>query len=108
MANIGKLRIVDLVGARRHEQAHALDMRVQTLPPYRPRPPPDAVPDVVHDLRSPLNTVLGIAEVLTEGSPSAQQRSQVEMIQRAGNRMLALVNELLEVPRAHAPAGQTS
>jgi CheY-like chemotaxis protein len=83
-------------------------MRVQTLPPYRPRPPPDAVPDVVHDLRSPLNTVLGIAEVLTEGSLSAQQRSQVEMIQRAGNRMLALVNELLEVPRAHAPAGQTS
>jgi CheY-like chemotaxis protein len=36
-----------------------------------------------------------MAEILAEGPLSAQQRSQVEMLQRAGNRMVALVNELV-------------
>jgi CheY-like chemotaxis protein len=49
-----------------------------------------------HDLRSPLNTVLGMAEILADGSLSADQRAHVEMLQRAGNRMLVLVNGLLD------------
>jgi CheY-like chemotaxis protein len=49
-----------------------------------------------HDLRSPLNTVLGMTEVLADGVLSTEQRAQVEMLQRAGNRLLALVNGLLD------------
>jgi CheY-like chemotaxis protein len=49
-----------------------------------------------HDLRSPLNTLLGMAEILADGSLTSQQRAQVEMLQRAGNRLLVLVNGLLD------------
>lgn len=64
--------------------------------PRSGRPAEYDLPRVAHELRSPLNTVLGMAEILAEGPLSAQQRSQVEMLQRAGNRMVALVTELVE------------
>jgi CheY-like chemotaxis protein len=74
----------------------------------RPIPYPEGeLSRVTHELRSPLNTVLGMAEILAEGELSAAQRRQVEMLQRAGNRMLALVNELCE-PAIATPSGATA
>jgi CheY-like chemotaxis protein len=64
-----------------------------------------------HELRAPLNTVLGMAETLASGSLSADQRAQVEMLQRAGNRLLVLVSGLLDgalVPEAPARASRSA
>jgi CheY-like chemotaxis protein len=60
-----------------------------------------------HELRAPLNTVLGMAEILADGALSPDQRAHVEMLRRAGNRLLVLVNELLDgslTPEAPARA----
>ncbi len=61
-----------------------------------------------HDLRDPLSTVLGMAEILADGHLSVEQRDQVAMVQRAGSRMLVLVNELLELSLASGSAQDTA
>ncbi|HEU0014438.1 MAG TPA: ATP-binding protein [Longimicrobium sp.] len=60
----------------------------------------DVLAVVSHDLRNPLNAVLIASTVLTEyGDPerlSARDRKQVEIIRRAANQMVGLVQDLLE------------
>ncbi len=58
----------------------------------------DELAHVAHELRAPLNTVLGIAEILADGRLSAEQRGQVEMLKRAGSRLLAIVDQLGDLP----------
>lgn len=50
-----------------------------------------------HDLRAPLNVLLGYAHLLiTDTSLAPQQRSSSEAIHRAGKKVLALVESLLD------------
>ena len=55
-----------------------------------------------HDLRTPLNAVLGFAEVL-EGRPGTRlsdaQRADLQQIRRAGAHLLRLVNDVLDITR---------
>lgn len=60
---------------------------------------------VSHELRSPLNSVIGLARLLLDPSSeplSEEQRLQVSMIRDSGAVLLALVNELLDVAKAEA------
>ena len=60
-------------------------------------------PRLCHDLRTPLNAVLGGAELLLDGSAgplSNQARACVVDIQAAGDRLLRQVQTLLELCRA--------
>jgi len=52
-----------------------------------------------HELRGPLNNVLGMSELLLDTSLSAKQRDYVQSLQGAGNELLNLVNEILDIPR---------
>ena len=59
--------------------------------------------NVSHEIRTPMNGVLGLTRVLLldEGlSPS--QREQLELVQRSGDLMVALVNDLLDLSRDEA------
>lgn len=49
-----------------------------------------------HELRTPLNGVLGMAQLLSLGQLTAQQRSQLATITESGNRLDALVNEVMD------------
>ena len=57
-----------------------------------------------------MNTILGVAELLAQGNLSAEQRRQVEMLQRAGTRLIAVVDRHLDAlgmgPGRAAPAPQ--
>ncbi len=59
-----------------------------------------------HELRSPLTSIKGFAELLTRGpyaaSISTRQREFVEIIGRSADRLVDLVNELLEVARLNS------
>jgi PAS domain S-box-containing protein len=51
-----------------------------------------------HELRTPLNAILGFAQLL-EIDPQPGQRQQVGHILRAGQHLLMLINEVLDIAR---------
>jgi signal transduction histidine kinase len=54
---------------------------------------------VSHELRSPLNAILGFADILmteVDGPLSAEAREEVEQIRGSGKHLLDLINDILE------------
>jgi|CZKU01.1.fsa_nt_gi signal transduction histidine kinase len=55
---------------------------------------------VSHELRSPLNAILGFADILmteVDGPLSAEAREEVEQIRGSGKHLLDLINDILEL-----------
>ncbi len=52
-----------------------------------------------HEVRTPLTSVLGAGEMLAEGDLDPGQRYLVEVVRRSGERLLRLVNDILDVSR---------
>jgi signal transduction histidine kinase len=56
-----------------------------------------------HELRTPLNAILGFAEVLLgelDGPLSADERENVSVVREAGQKLLTLINEVLDLAAA--------
>lgn len=49
-----------------------------------------------HEIRTPMNGVLGLAEVLKATPLNSQQQSLLKNIQKSGNTLLKLLNEILD------------
>ncbi|MBK5304003.1 MULTISPECIES: ATP-binding protein [Gammaproteobacteria] len=54
-----------------------------------------------HELRTPLNSILGFAQLLDMDSPKGQ-RAQIGHILRAGQHLLTLINEVLDIAKIEA------
>ncbi|MBL8175172.1 MAG: response regulator [Bryobacterales bacterium] len=54
---------------------------------------------VSHEIRTPLNAILGMADMLGDSSLDNTQRHYVSVFQRAGHRLLDLINNLLDLSR---------
>ena len=61
---------------------------------------------VSHDLKSPLNAILGFAELVRQTELSPGQLESLEMIDRRGRELLALIETILDAARVEA--GQLS
>ncbi len=58
-----------------------------------------------HDLRTPLNSVIGFSDLLQSGLAgdlNDEQRRQVDMIARAGRHLLSIVDDILKLSRLEA------
>lgn len=55
-----------------------------------------------HEIRTPMTGVLGMAELLQGSQLEPRQRLQVDAIQRAGDQLLRLVNDALDLARIEA------
>jgi len=55
-----------------------------------------------HEMRTPLNSVIGGAEYLENASLTSDQQRCLEMIHRAGDSLLVLVNDLIDLSRIEA------
>jgi PAS domain S-box-containing protein len=56
-----------------------------------------------HELRTPLNTILGYTQLLQRGTSSIEeQREHLSTINRSGEHLLALINDVLEISRIEA------
>lgn len=52
-----------------------------------------------HELRTPLNAILGFAQLLEQDLSHSKQRDSVSLILGAGQHLLKLINEVLEIAR---------
>lgn len=55
-----------------------------------------------HEMRTPLNAILGMTELVLESSLSAEQRGMIKRVHRAGEHLLSLVEDLLDISRIDA------
>lgn len=56
-----------------------------------------------HELRTPLNSILGFSEVLVASdSLNDRQKKYLQNIQRSGNDLLALINDILDLAKIEA------
>lgn len=61
--------------------------------------------NVSHELRTPLNTIIGFSEVLQDqlfGPLTEKQARHVQNIHRAGDQLLQLINDLLDLSKVEA------
>src|ERR1051326_2359117 len=55
-----------------------------------------------HEIWTPMNSILGRADLLWESELSAEQRQYVEVFRRAGSTLLTLINDILDVSKIEA------
>jgi signal transduction histidine kinase/DNA-binding response OmpR family regulator/CHASE3 domain sensor protein len=64
----------------------------------------DFLAKISHDIRTPLNAILGAADLLSQTPLSFDQSDYVHMFQRNCTRLLALINDFLDFSRIEAGA----
>ena len=55
-----------------------------------------------HELRTPLNSILGFSNLLRGRGASQQQRHDLDIINRSGEHLLGLINDVLDVAKVEA------
>jgi len=71
--------------------------RLQRLAEEASRAKTEFLSRMSHELRTPLNAVLGFAQLLGLDALRPEQREAVEQIQHAGELLLALIEEILDI-----------
>ena len=77
-----------------HEQNQHLEQALSTKKRF--------LATMSHEVRTPLNGVLGMAEVLETTTLDLEQRSMVETIQSSGHGLLQVLNDLLDTAKLEA------
>lgn len=65
----------------------------------------DFLAKVSHELRTPLNAIIGLSEMIEEdlsGDASPEHLESIARIQRAGNHLLNLINDILDLSKIEA------
>jgi len=56
-----------------------------------------------HEIRTPMNGIMGFAELLKDpGLTGEQQQQYIEIIEKSGERMLNIINDIMEISRIEA------
>ena len=55
-----------------------------------------------HEIRTPMNAIVGMAEILSRSDLSEQDRQYVLNIKSAGNSLLAIINDILDISKIEA------
>ncbi len=57
-----------------------------------------------HELRTPLNTIIGLSSVMQEECPDPHSKTSLDYIQRSGEHLLRLIEDILQLTRDDGPS----
>lgn len=56
-----------------------------------------------HEIRTPMNGIMGFAELLKSSNLSGEEQNEyIEIIQKSGNRMLNIINDIIDISKIEA------
>ncbi len=87
---------------RRHAEAVATQAR--DIAERTNRAKSDFLSRMSHELRTPLHVILGFAQMLEMDADTENERESVDMILKAGQHLLDLINQVLDITRVEAGA----
>src|SRR5664279_3686637 len=62
----------------------------------------DFLASMSHEIRTPMNAIMGIADLLAKTSLSTEQDKYVQIFRRAGDNLLNLINDILDLSKVEA------
>ena len=62
----------------------------------------DFLASMSHEIRTPMNAIMGIADLLAKTPLSAEQDRYVQIFRRAGDNLLNLINDILDLSKVEA------
>src|ERR1700676_3885253 len=66
------------------------------------RPKSDFLASMSHEIRTPMNAIMGIADLLAKTPLSPEQDKYVQIFRRAGDNLLNLINDILDLSKVEA------
>lgn len=55
-----------------------------------------------HEIRTPMNSVMGFSELLAKQISDPIQKDYFDSIQRRGDTLLSIINDILDLPKIEA------
>ncbi len=89
--------IEDQVRRQTRELAEARDQALAAS-----RVESDFLASMSHEIRTPLNAIIGMAELLSDTDLSGDQQKYVDVFKNAGEALLSLVNDILDLSKIEA------
>ena len=62
----------------------------------------DFLASMSHEIRTPMNSIIGVAALLVENIARSEQRKYVDIFSRAGENLLLLINDILDLSKVEA------
>src|SRR5512135_311112 len=62
----------------------------------------DFLASMSHEIRTPMNAIMGIADLLAKSPLTPEQDSYVQIFRRAGDNLLNLINDILDLSKVEA------
>lgn len=84
--------------ARLNEELKARNAEVERAT----RAKSDFLASMSHEIRTPMNAIIGMADLLSQTPLAPDQRKYVEVFQRAGENLLTLINDILDLSKVEA------
>jgi len=95
------LRAKTLVFLRLYQQNRALQAALEAAQ-VADRVKDAFLANISHELRTPLNAVIGLSALALNGSTEPRQREYLEKVSDAGQTLLAIINDLLDLTKIAA------